>query len=145
MSGAIHEGNHTGSRPARSALCSRRVSALCWDTPPKNTLGVAAIGVFKAAALSVEKRETQRESRANAVVDNLVSNTTCPDMVAIGTRVEIRNLHRHTWIRGFQVAAIIDETYLIRRLADGRILPRFFASVEIRVAPAALRGGDVTS
>jgi hypothetical protein len=79
------------------------------------------------------------------VIDNLVSNTVCTDMVAVGTRVEIRNLRQHTWIRGFQVAAINDETYLIRRLADGRILPRLFASVEIRVAQAALRAGDVTS
>ena len=76
--------------------------------------------------------------------DNRVSNTTCPDLVAIGSRVEIRNLHRHTWNRGFQVVAIIDQTYLIRRLADGRLLPRFFAPVDIRVPHDALPAPDVT-
>lgn len=78
------------------------------------------------------------------MVDNRVTNITCSDTVAIGTRVEIRNLHRHTWSKGFQVVAIIDETYLIRRLADGRLLPRFFASVDIRVPHDAMRATDVT-
>ena len=76
--------------------------------------------------------------------DNRFSNTTHPDTVAIGSRVEIRNLHRHTWSRGFQVVAIIDQTYLIRRLADGRLLPRFFSPIDIRVPHDALRTSDVT-
>ena len=77
--------------------------------------------------------------------DNRVSNTTSPDTVAIGSRVEIRNLHRHTWSRGFQVVAIIDQTYLIRRLADGRLLPRFFAPVDIRLSQYALGAPAITS
>jgi hypothetical protein len=79
------------------------------------------------------------------VGDNRVSNTTSPATVAIGSRVEIRNVHRPTWSRGFQVVAIIDQTYLIRRLADGRLLPRFFSSVDIRVPQYALGAPAVTS
>jgi hypothetical protein len=54
------------------------------------------------------------------------------DTVTIGTRVEIRNVHLQTWIRGFQVAAIIGDGYLVRRLADHCILPRTFGSDDIR-------------
>jgi hypothetical protein len=42
------------------------------------------------------------------------------------------------------VVAIIDQTYLIRRLADGRLLPRFFSSIDIRVPHDAPRASDVT-
>jgi len=69
------------------------------------------------------------------MVDNRVFNATRRTMVAIGTRVEIRNQRLQTWCRGFQIAAIIGETYLIRRLADGQLLPRFFDSDDIRLTP----------
>lgn len=69
--------------------------------------------------------------------DSRVLNAACLAMIAIGTRVEIRNQYLHRWSRGFQVAAIIEETYLIRRLADGRLLPRCFGFEDIR-----LQGGN---
>ena len=57
---------------------------------------------------------------------------TSADFVAIGTRVEVRNLYLQTWSRGFQVAGILSDAYLIRRLSDGSILPRSFTAEDIR-------------
>lgn len=74
------------------------------------------------------------------MVDNRLINATRRTMVAIGTRVEVRNQRLQTWCRGFQVVAIIGETYLIRRLADGRLLPRFFDSDDIRLTPGGGTG-----
>ena len=54
------------------------------------------------------------------------------DAVAIGARIEIRNIYLQRWSRGFQVAAIIADGYLVRRLADNFILPRAFGPDDIR-------------
>jgi hypothetical protein len=59
-------------------------------------------------------------------------NVSTLDTVTIGTRVEIHNVHLQTWIRGFQVAAIIGDGYLVRRLSDHCILPRTFGPDDIR-------------
>lgn len=60
------------------------------------------------------------------------ATATSTEFVAIGTRVEVRNLYLQTWSRGFQVAGIVSDAYLIRRLSDGTILPRSFAAEDIR-------------
>lgn len=54
------------------------------------------------------------------------------DKVTIGTWVEVRNLYLQTWSRGFQVAGVINDAYLIRRLSDGCILPRSFGAEDVR-------------
>ena len=58
--------------------------------------------------------------------------TRTAELVTIGTRVEVRNCYLETWSRGFQVAAILTDAYLIRRLSDGSILPRSFSPDDVR-------------
>ncbi|MGA2520897.1 MAG: hypothetical protein ABSG81_08800 [Acidimicrobiales bacterium] len=66
----------------------------------------------------------------------MVSDPVCDevrsDTVTIGTRVEVRNVHLQTWCRGFQVAALVGDGYLVRRIYDGFILPRCFSAEVIR-------------
>ena len=54
------------------------------------------------------------------------------EFLGIGTRVEVRNSYLQTWSRGFQVAGIIHDAYLIRRLSDRAILPRSFSAEDVR-------------
>jgi hypothetical protein len=61
-----------------------------------------------------------------------VATWTAPGEVAIGTRVEIHNVDLETWSRGFQVAGILSDAYLVRRLSDGFILPRSFRPDDLR-------------
>jgi hypothetical protein len=60
------------------------------------------------------------------------STVVLADKVTIGTRVEVRNLYLRTWSRGFQVVAIINDAYLVRRLSDGCVLPRSFGPLDVR-------------
>ena len=48
-----------------------------------------------------------------------------------GTRVQVRTGFDRAWASGFEV---VDEGggYLVRRLSDGRVLPRRFSAEEIR-------------
>jgi hypothetical protein len=85
--------------------------------------GVEALGMVK----SRETGHTVVETMVETVVETVVDAT-----VAIGARTEIRNIHLQKWSRGFQVAAIIADGYLVRRLADNFILPRAFAADDIR-------------
>jgi hypothetical protein len=107
-------------------------------THATNTVRGGRVGMFKVQVRGVEERVTPRESRATAMVDNRVCTAPRLDFVPIGTRVEIRNLHLDTWSGGFQVAAIINEKYLIRRVSDGRVL-RCFGPDDIRPADIATR------
>jgi len=66
------------------------------------------------------------------MVTTPVVNGETPQIITIGTRVEVHNTLLQTWSRGFRVAAIIGDGYLIRRLADGHILPRCFTADAIR-------------
>ncbi len=52
--------------------------------------------------------------------------------IGIGARVEVRNTAQRTWIRGFRVAALICDAYLVRRVSDGAVLPRSFAPEDVR-------------
>jgi hypothetical protein len=66
------------------------------------------------------------------MTDTNTATVALADKVTIGSRVEVRNLYLQTWSRGFQVAAIINDAFLIRRLSDGCILPRSFGPSDIR-------------
>jgi hypothetical protein len=66
------------------------------------------------------------------MLDTRTSNVAVAEKVTIGTHVEVRNLYLHEWSRGFQVAGIVGDAYLIRRVSDGSILPRSFAPGDIR-------------
>jgi hypothetical protein len=54
--------------------------------------------------------------------------------LAVGTRVEVRNRFLGTWSRGFTVAAVLGDNYLVRRLSDDWVLPATFALEELRPA-----------
>jgi hypothetical protein len=66
----------------------------------------------------------------------MINKTALEDSVAadvtIGTPVEVRNLCLETWSRGFRVAGIINDAYLVRRISDGWVLPRSFGPDDIR-------------
>ena len=49
-----------------------------------------------------------------------------------GTRVEVRNGYGHSWARGFEVADVDGEDYLVRRISDGHVLPEPFDPGELR-------------
>jgi hypothetical protein len=52
--------------------------------------------------------------------------------MTIGARVEVRNVDLQTWSRGFRVAGIVNDAYLIRRVRDDCVLPRSFRPEDIR-------------
>jgi hypothetical protein len=51
---------------------------------------------------------------------------------APGTKVEVRTSYDRSWAQGFEVLDACEEGYRLRRLSDGRELPRTFPSVDIR-------------
>jgi hypothetical protein len=57
-----------------------------------------------------------------------------PDL-AIGTDVEVRSRFDQRWARGFAVAAATGDTYQVRRVSDGSVLPAWFPRDEIRRTP----------
>ena len=40
-----------------------------------------------------------------------------------GAKVEVRTAFDRSWARGFEVEAVCDEGYRLRRLSDGSLLP----------------------
>jgi hypothetical protein len=54
------------------------------------------------------------------------------EFFTVGARVDVRNRILGTWIRGFQVAAVVEGGYLIRRLSDRYVLPACFTPAEVR-------------
>ena len=55
--------------------------------------------------------------------------------LAIGTDVEVRSRFDQRWARGFAVAAATGDTYQLRRVSDGSVLPAWFPRDEIRRTP----------
>jgi hypothetical protein len=62
------------------------------------------------------------------------SSDAAPDL-AIGTDVEVRSRFDQRWARGFAVAAATGDTYQVRRVSDGSVLPAWFPRDEIRRTP----------
>lgn len=52
--------------------------------------------------------------------------------LAPGTRVEVRRRYDQRWARGFEVAAVDDDSYLVRRISDRTVLPTRFARTDLR-------------
>jgi len=50
----------------------------------------------------------------------------------VGTAVDVRNRYIGTWSNGFEVAGLVEEGYLIRRLSDGSVLPDPLSFDEVR-------------
>ena len=51
----------------------------------------------------------------------------------VGQRVEVRS-SLGSWSRGFEIAGVWHDAYLIRRLSDRRLLPIGFIADSLRVA-----------
>ncbi len=49
------------------------------------------------------------------------------ELLAAGTPVDVRSRYIGTWSRGFEVAEIVGDTYRVRRLSDGSVLPTEFS------------------
>ena len=49
-----------------------------------------------------------------------------------GMRVEVRRRFDQHWARGFEVAAVTESGYRVRRLSDGVELPADFSSEDVR-------------
>ena len=55
--------------------------------------------------------------------------------LASGAHVEVLVRYQNHWARGFEVVAVDDDGYWLRRRSDGDILPVAFADDEIRPTP----------
>lgn len=51
---------------------------------------------------------------------------------AVGTSVDVKNRFIGTWSHGFEIAALVEAGYMIRRLSDCSILPDVLAFDEVR-------------
>ncbi|MFZ0667865.1 MAG: hypothetical protein WAM97_19110 [Acidimicrobiales bacterium] len=51
---------------------------------------------------------------------------------AVGTAVDVRNRYIGSWSRGFEVAGLVEQGYMIRRLSDGSVLPEALSFDEVR-------------
>jgi hypothetical protein len=66
--------------------------------------------------------------------ETVVSPTRSDDeRLAAGTQVDVRSRYLGTWSRGFEVAEAVGDTYRVRRLSDGSVLPSEFSSDDVRV------------
>ena len=52
--------------------------------------------------------------------------------LAPGTPVEVQTRYQNRWSTGFEIAAISNDRYLIRRRSDGALLPITFPPDKIR-------------
>jgi hypothetical protein len=53
--------------------------------------------------------------------------------LVVGTEVDVFNRFRRGWVGGFEVAAVQDDRYRVRRQLDCEVLPRMFEADELRV------------
>lgn len=52
--------------------------------------------------------------------------------LAPGTKVEVRRRYDDRWARGFEVAAVDGDGYLVRRRSDGSVIPTPFSRADLR-------------
>jgi hypothetical protein len=51
---------------------------------------------------------------------------------AVGTSVDVKNRFIGTWSRGFEIANVVADGYLIRRMSDNSVLPDVLSFDEVR-------------
>jgi hypothetical protein len=56
------------------------------------------------------------------------------DSLQVGERVEVRRRFDAQWARGFEIVAVTDHGYTVKRLSDGEVLPVEFAAEDVREA-----------
>lgn len=52
--------------------------------------------------------------------------------LTVGSSVDVKNRYIGTWSSGFEVAALVEAGYMIRRLSDRSILPGVLGFDEVR-------------
>lgn len=60
------------------------------------------------------------------------ADTADDDVLAPGTKVEVRNGFEQTWARGFAIVEREAGGYQIKRRSDGSVLPTLFAPDDVR-------------
>ncbi len=53
-------------------------------------------------------------------------------LLETGTEVEVLTRYEQHWTTGFEIAAVDDEGFLLRRQSDGAVLPAAFSAAELR-------------
>ena len=65
-------------------------------------------------------------------MQQVLSRDADPDM-GPGTRVEVRSRFDDSWVRGFEIAEVVDGPHFrLRRLSDGAVLPTDFREDDVR-------------
>jgi hypothetical protein len=52
--------------------------------------------------------------------------------IPVGVPVEVRSRFDERWTTGFSVAAMASDSYQLRRLSDGSVLPAWFPATRVR-------------
>jgi hypothetical protein len=58
------------------------------------------------------------------------------DQVEVGTLVTVRNRYLGSWATGFEVAKLLDDGYILRRVSDGAVLPEVVTFDDVMRATA---------
>jgi hypothetical protein len=53
--------------------------------------------------------------------------------IRVGDPVEVFTRYNNSWVRGFEVAEVIDHGFRVRRLSDGSTLPGFTSESDLRL------------
>jgi hypothetical protein len=63
------------------------------------------------------------------------AHTYSSDVVEVGGGVTVRTQYLGSWTSGFEVAKLLEDGYLIRRVSDGALLPEVVAFDNVRRTP----------
>lgn len=70
---------------------------------------------------------------AGSTVDRQIEHAASPERLAEGTPVEVRTkMDARRWAKGFEVAGVDADGYLLRRLSDKVIMPVRFVADDVR-------------
>ena len=71
-----------------------------------------------------------------------MTEPTMPNGMNVGDAVEVHVRFNDRWVGGFEVAAITDGGYELRRLSDGRLLPSPTSPGDVRQRRPAPAGSE---
>jgi len=50
----------------------------------------------------------------------------------VGDRVEVHTRFNNSWVRGFEIAAVVGSGYRLSRISDGTVLPSVTSDSDLR-------------
>jgi hypothetical protein len=62
------------------------------------------------------------------------ARTYSSDMFDVGSSIRVRTRYLGSWTQGFEVAKVLEDGYLIRRVSDGALLPEVVGFEDVRAA-----------